>query len=117
MTPAAEAPCIALREQGLDHAAIARHLGIPIGTASSRASTLIRQGTLPPRPRGGAYPRQQARQGTGHESVQSRAVHGALHGAETVTQVPSQMTAVVRRQASLAALATVIPPRGRGRFP
>jgi hypothetical protein len=78
MTPAEETEFIALREQGLDNAAIAARLGIPVGTASSRASTLIRQGKLTPRPRGGAYPRQ---------TTQGRV--GALGEPSTVHRGPS----------------------------
>jgi hypothetical protein len=60
MTPADEARFIELWQQGLDTAAIGQRLGIPRGTVSSRASTLVRQGKIRPRPRGGAYPRQKA---------------------------------------------------------
>jgi DNA-binding transcriptional MocR family regulator len=38
-----------------------QRLGIPRGTVASRAHTLVRQGKIQPRPRGGAYPRQQAK--------------------------------------------------------
>jgi hypothetical protein len=63
MTPAEEARFIALWQAGTETAAIAQQLGIPVGTVSSRAYTLVRQGKLQPRPRGGAYPRQR---GQGH---------------------------------------------------
>jgi hypothetical protein len=60
MTPADEARFIELWTQGLESAAIGRQLGIPRGTVASRASTLVRQGKIQPRPRGGAYPKQKA---------------------------------------------------------
>jgi hypothetical protein len=52
MTPAEEARFIALWQAGTETAAIAQQLGIPVGTVSSRAYTLVRQGKLQPRPRG-----------------------------------------------------------------
>lgn len=61
MTPADEATFITLWSQGLSQDAIAQQLGIPIGTVKSRAHTLAHAGKLTPRPRGGAYPRQQAK--------------------------------------------------------
>ena len=60
MTPADEATFITLWLQGLSQEAIAQHLGIPIGTVKSRAHTLAHQGKIQARPRGSAYPRQQA---------------------------------------------------------
>jgi hypothetical protein len=60
MSPADEATFIALWTEGLTAAAIAQRLGIPVGTVKSRAHTLAHAGKLTPRPRGGAYPRQQA---------------------------------------------------------
>jgi hypothetical protein len=60
MTPADEARFIALWNASTEAAAIARQLGIPRGTVSSRAATLVRQGKIHPRPRGGAYPKQKA---------------------------------------------------------
>ena len=60
MTPTDEATFIALWQQGLSQDAIAQQLGIPVGTVKSRAHTLAHAGKLTPRPRGGAYPRQQA---------------------------------------------------------
>jgi uncharacterized membrane protein YebE (DUF533 family) len=60
MTLVDEATFIALWTQGLESAAIGRQLGIPRGTVSSRAATLVRQGKIQPRPRGGAYPKQKA---------------------------------------------------------
>jgi hypothetical protein len=60
MTPADEATFIELWNAGTETAAIGRQLGIPRGTVSSRAATLVRQGKIQPRPRGGAYPKQRA---------------------------------------------------------
>jgi len=53
MTPEEEATFITLWQQGLTSAAIAARLGIPPGTARSRAYTLQQQGKIPPRPKGG----------------------------------------------------------------
>ncbi len=60
MTPADEALFIQLWQQGIDSAAIGQQLGIPRGTVSSRAATLVRRGKIQPRPRGGSYPKQPA---------------------------------------------------------
>jgi hypothetical protein len=54
MTPAEEARFIDLWQHGVKTAAIAQQLGIPRGTVASRAHTLVRQGKIQPRPRGGA---------------------------------------------------------------
>ena len=53
MTPAEEARFIALWQEGLTCPEIAQRLGIPPGTARSRAYTLQQQGKIQPRPRGG----------------------------------------------------------------
>ena len=58
MTPDEERAFIALWNAGTETATIARQLGIPQGTVFSRAHTLVRQGKIQPRPRGGAYPTQ-----------------------------------------------------------
>jgi hypothetical protein len=58
MTSAEEQEFIRLWNAGTETAAIAQQLGIPVGTVSSCASTLARQGKIQPRPKGGAYPRQ-----------------------------------------------------------
>jgi hypothetical protein len=47
-----------LCDDGTETAEIGRQLGIPRGTVSSRAYTLVRQGKIQARPRGGAYPTQ-----------------------------------------------------------
>jgi hypothetical protein len=39
---------------------MAQQLGIPRGTVGSRAYTLVRQGKIRPRPKGGNYPRSKA---------------------------------------------------------
>jgi DNA-binding transcriptional MocR family regulator len=64
MTPADEARFIALWNAGTATAALAKQLGIPRGTAGSRAHALQRQGKIQPRPKGGKYPlqRRQRRQ-------------------------------------------------------
>jgi hypothetical protein len=59
MTSTDEATFIVLWNAGTETAAIARRLAIPRGTVSSRAYTLVRQGKIRARPRGGAYPKQQ----------------------------------------------------------
>ncbi len=53
MAPTDEARFIALWQQGLDTAEIARQLDIPRGTVFSRANRLQQQGKIQPRPRGG----------------------------------------------------------------
>jgi DNA-binding transcriptional MocR family regulator len=82
MTPADEARFIALWQQGLETAAIAQALGIPRGTVSSRAQTLVRQGKIQPRPRGGAYPRQKALTRPVQRPVQSTDT-GAVQSVDT----------------------------------
>jgi DNA-directed RNA polymerase specialized sigma24 family protein len=57
VTPAEEARFIALWQAGTETAAIARQLGIPVGTVSSRAHALRQQGKIEARPKGGNYPR------------------------------------------------------------
>jgi DNA-binding transcriptional MocR family regulator len=61
MTPAEEARFIELWQQGASYRELAAALGCPLGTVSSRASALVAQGKIQARPRGGAYPKQQAR--------------------------------------------------------
>jgi DNA-binding IclR family transcriptional regulator len=56
----AESEFIAFWNQGLEIAAIAQRLGIPRGTVQSRAHRLQQHGLIQPRPKGWAYPRQQA---------------------------------------------------------
>jgi hypothetical protein len=83
MTPADEARFIALWSQGIDTAAMAQPLGIPRGTVSSRASTLVRQGKIQPRPRGGAYPKQKALARSATEGAE-----GAPAGPPAPTRTP-----------------------------
>lgn len=52
MTPTDEATFIALWQEGVTTDAIAEALGIPHGTARSRAYSLQQQGKIPPRSRG-----------------------------------------------------------------
>jgi hypothetical protein len=60
MTPAEEAAFIALWTQGASYRDIAQAQGCALGTVGSRASALVAQGKIQPRPRGGAYPKQKA---------------------------------------------------------
>lgn len=89
MTPTEEVRFIELWQQGLESAEIARQLGIPRGTVSSRAATLVRQGKIQPRPRGGVYPKQQAkaRQGQGHDAAPVQS------SAEPLTLTPDEARA------------------------
>jgi hypothetical protein len=64
VTPTEEARFIALWTTGTAATAIAQALGVPVGTVKSRAHALARQGKIQARPKGGAYPRQKARQVT-----------------------------------------------------
>jgi DNA-directed RNA polymerase specialized sigma24 family protein len=57
MTPTDEATFIALWEQGASYRDIAQALGCPLGTVASRSASLVAQGKIQPRQRGGAYPR------------------------------------------------------------
>jgi hypothetical protein len=75
MTPAEEARFIALWNAGTETAEIGRQLGIPVGTVSSRAATLARQGKIQRRPKGGNYPRSTAQGRSGAEGRPST-VHG-----------------------------------------
>ncbi len=79
MTPADEARFIQLWQQGASYAEIAQAMGLKLGTVGSRASTLVRQGKIQPRPRGGAYPRQKVQGRHGplpHPPVQSSVGQG-----------------------------------------
>lgn len=80
MPPTDEAHFITLWQQGLTIPVIAERLGIPEGTAKSRAHTLQQQGKIAPRPRGGRRERQRAVQTSAHHG----AVHTTLHRAESV---------------------------------
>jgi hypothetical protein len=82
MTPTDEATFIQLWQQGATYTVIARALGIPGGTVGSRATRLAKQGKITPRPRGGAYPKQQAQQGGEPEALVHR-------GPPQSTDVPS----------------------------
>lgn len=64
-----EAEFIELWQRGLETAEIARRLGIPAGTVSSRAHVLQLQGKTQARPRGGAHGRRVAEARTAGESV------------------------------------------------
>ena len=101
MTPADEAKFIQLWPQGLETTAIAQRLGIPRGTMASRAHTLVRQGKIQSRPRGGAYPRQkaQARQDESSVPVQ-RPVQstdtGAVHGLDRLEDEVQSLSHLVQ---------------------
>jgi len=60
MTPDEEAHFIQLWQEGASYREIAEALRCPQGTVSSRATRLVDQGKITPRPRGGAYPRRHA---------------------------------------------------------
>jgi hypothetical protein len=63
MTPAEEARFIALWQEGASYREIAQAQDCALGSVAYRAATLAKQGKIQPRPKGGAFPRQQARQG------------------------------------------------------
>jgi hypothetical protein len=76
VTPAEEARFIQLWQAGTETAAIAQALGIPLGTVSSRAHALRRQGKIQAWPMGGAYPKRVRQAGaprTLHPMVQTSA--------------------------------------------
>jgi DNA-binding transcriptional MocR family regulator len=60
MTPTEERQFIALWNQEARYREIAQALGCALGTVAYRAATLMAQGKIQPRPRGGAYPRSKA---------------------------------------------------------
>jgi hypothetical protein len=78
VTPEEESRFVALWHEGLTTDAIAEALGIPQGTAHSRAYTLQQQGKIAPRPKGGRRTR------AVHAPVQNSAVQTTMHGAEMV---------------------------------
>jgi hypothetical protein len=63
MTHAEEERFVTLWNAGTETAVMAQALGIPRGTVSSRAYTLVRQGKIAPRPKGGNYPRSRRQEG------------------------------------------------------
>jgi DNA-binding transcriptional MocR family regulator len=99
MTSTDEARFIALWTAGTTTAAIAQALGIPLGTVSSRAAALRRQGKIQPRPKGGNYPTQKAQERSGGDRGPST-VH---RRPSTVDPIPSTVTHV---QADLTAAVT-----------
>jgi hypothetical protein len=88
MTPTDEAYFIALWAQGASYRELAAALGCPLGTVASRAATLVAQGKIQPRPRGGAYPsrRVKARQKDPPAGRPPSTVH---RGLSTVDPQPS----------------------------
>jgi Homeodomain-like domain/Ribbon-helix-helix protein, copG family len=109
MTPAEEARFIELWQQGASYAAIAQALGIPAGTVSSRAAALQRQGKIQPRPRGGAYPHQQAQGRSGGEGGPST-VHPATEYRPPSTVDPQPSTGHPPQAALTAALTAALQP-------
>jgi hypothetical protein len=73
---------IQLWEAGATQAQIAAALGVPLGTVKSRAHALAAQGKLQPRPRGGAYPSQQAKAHPPGQRPVQKAVQTTDIGAE-----------------------------------
>jgi DNA-directed RNA polymerase specialized sigma24 family protein len=53
MTPTDEAQFIQLWQEGASYRVIAQALGCPLGTVASRAASLVAQGRIQPRLRGG----------------------------------------------------------------
>ena len=102
MTPTDEATFIALWSQGLSQDAIARQLGIPVGTVKSRAHTLAHAGKLTPRPRGGVRPQ-------GKTQPEAEGLLSTVHPEpSTVDPVPSTVHPL---QADLtAALTAALQP-------
>jgi transposase len=106
MTSAEEAEIIALREQGLDNAEIAARLGIPRGTVQSPAHRLQQRGLIAPRPRGGAYPSQQAKARSGTEGGPSTVhphtweLRQLKHSVRWTVYVPQAMKEELQRRAS-----------------
>jgi hypothetical protein len=91
VTTAEEARFIELWQQDLETAAIAQHLGIPPGTARSRAYTLQQQGNIAPRPRGGR--RTPARQKV--QEIVATADDGGMHSpVHMVHKVQAQLCAL-----------------------
>jgi hypothetical protein len=87
MTPTDEAHFIQLWQQGASYQQLAQALRCPLGTVASRAAALVAQGKIPPRPRGGAYPKQKA-QARDHSPIPvQRPVQkidtGAVYSADT----------------------------------
>ena len=100
-----EAEFIRLWNAGTETAEIARRLGIPQGTVSSRANALQKRGLIQPRPRGGPHSRRvaQARQAEAPAPVQkpvSGPVQsldiGAVSSADTGAVQPFDTGAVQR---------------------
>jgi hypothetical protein len=95
MTPTDEARFIELWQQGLETVAIAQRLGIPPGTARSRAYTLQQQGKIQPRPRGGRRtPARTLGDGTpaAHPSTPRAAVTGHTTPPPALQQLATPLT-------------------------
>jgi hypothetical protein len=109
MTPAEEDRFITLWSQGLTQTAIAAQLGIPPGTARSRAYTLQQQGKIQPRPRGGASPKQKAQTRVPAEGPPST-VHPATVDRPPSTADPAPSTVDHLRADLQAALTAALRP-------
>jgi hypothetical protein len=86
VTPTEEAHFITLWQAGTETAAIAQAFGIPVGTVGSRASTLVRQGKIQPRPKGGNYPRSKAQGRQASPPAQAPAPAPATHPRVDIKQ-------------------------------
>jgi len=107
MTATDEATFIALWQAGTETAEIGRQLGIPRGTVASRAHTLVRQGKIQPRPKGGAYPRRKALARSEADGPPSTLIRHTVHRPPwTVYHLPSTLN----RPRSIIFVRTSRPP-------
>jgi hypothetical protein len=110
MTPADEARFITLWTAGTETAAMAQALGIPRGTVSSRAYTLVRQGKIQPRPKGGNYPRSKAQvRGEGEEGVSMRTPRVSQRTPEVSNGVSNRVSSKVSKRVSPRVPVEVLP--------
>ena len=110
MTPAEEARFIELWQQGASYRELAEAFGCALGTVASRAATLVRQGKIQPRPRGGSYPKQQAL------ARQPRALSETTDTPRCITRCIRYPTTRRRRQTSQASSTpwwSALPPSKR----
>jgi hypothetical protein len=98
MTPDEEARFIALWNAGTDTAAIARALGIPPGTARSRAYTLQQSGKIAPRPRGGK--RTPARASADGPPARAPATHPRVNIKQWTIRLSQPLIDAVKAQAA-----------------
>jgi hypothetical protein len=91
MTTADEARFIALWQAGTETAEIGRQFGIPRGTLSFPAHTLLRQSKLQLRPKGGPFPRQRAQGRDSSSTLVQRPVQSLDTGVvQTLDTLPVQ---------------------------